>query len=277
MTKPEVSPVPRRKLLLAGAEPPIQGLISTFLLTMGWTCTVIQNKEEAPAVLQREAFDAVLIDLRRCEAEAEQTILKIKQIRPSLGERMLAISRGVADRKILELIERYDLIHLFEDGLLPQLWASLQALLLSPRSRDLAPHPMPVARMVFDSFGYPLPAGVRSLSSGARQLAYQHNKTFIDLSIEVAEGSRRISLAGQVLDGEGKGKNDRLPVLMVSGSGTLARTATNHFGEFQMEMQCDLPEDVNLEIRLGERSWILVPLGKMDWATKQTCNGANRN
>lgn len=274
MTKPDASSVQRRKVLLAGAEPSVQGLISTFLHTMGWTCTVIQNKEEAPAILQRETFDAVVIDLGRSETEAEQTILRIKQIRPSLGDRMLAISHGTADRRILELMERHDLIQLFQDSLLPQLWATLQEL-VSPRSRELTPRAMQASRMIFDSFRYPLPAGVRSLAPGARQLAYQHHKTIIDVSIEFAEGTGKMSLAGQVLDGERKGKNDGLSVLLVSGMGTLARTATNQFGEFHVE--CDFPEDVSLEIRLGERSWVLVPLGKMDWAAKRTSSCGDRN
>jgi hypothetical protein len=263
MTKP-APPVQRRKILLAGLAPPVQSLISTFLFTMGWVCSVIQNKEEAPAVLEREAFDALVVDLGRSEAEAERTILRIKQMRPSLGDRMLVISNG-AEPEILELMERHDLIELSQEGLLPQLWATLQEL-VSPRSRELPSRGMPVARMIFDSLRYPLPGGVRGSSPGQRQLAYQHKRTIIDLSIESADGSGRLSLTGQVLDGERKGKNDSLPVLLVSGIGTLARTATNHSGEFQMEGE--FPKDASLEVRLGERSWVLVPLGKMDWTGK---------
>lgn len=269
MLQPKNSGAPsihRRKVLLVGAEHSVQGLISTFLLTMGWTCTVVQNREEAPTILQREAFDAVVIDLGRTETDAEQVILRIKQIRPSLGDRMLAISDGAGDHKMLELMERHNLIQVSQEGLLPQLWAALQQLFTSPRSLELPPRGTQVARMIFDSFRHPLPGGVRGLSAATRQLAYQHNKTIIDLSIEFAEGSGRLSLAGQVLD-ERKGKNDGLSVLLVSGIGTLARTATNEFGEFHIE--CEFPEDLSLEIRLGERSWVLVPLGKMDWAVKQ--------
>jgi CheY-like chemotaxis protein len=267
MTKLEAPSVQRRKVLLAGVEPSVQGLISTFLLTMGWTCTLVQNKEEAPAILQQEGFDAVVMDLGRSEAQAEQTILKIKQMRPSLGDRMFVINSGAADRTILELVERHDLIQLSQDGLLWQLWATLQELVGSPRPRELPSRGMPVARMTFDSFRHPLPAGIRGSAPGSRQLAYQHKRTIIDLSIEFEHGAGRMSLAGQVLDSERKGKTDGLPVLLVSGTGTLARTATNKFGEFQVE--CDFPEEVSLEIRLGERSWVLVPLGKMDWARER--------
>jgi CheY-like chemotaxis protein len=266
-TKHEAPAAQRRKVLLVGVEPSVQGLISTFLLTMGCTCTVVQKTEEAPAILQREAFDALVIDLGHSEASAEQALLRIKQIRPSLGDRILAISKRMADRKMVELMERHDLIQLSQEGLLLQLWGALQELFASPRSRELPPRGTQVARRIFDSLVDPQPAGVRGLSPGARQLAYQHKKTIIDVSIEFAEGSGRMSLAGQVLDSEKKGKNDGLSVLLVSGIGTLARTATNEFGEFHME--CEFPEDMSLEIRLGERSWVLVPLGQMDWARKR--------
>jgi len=236
---------------------------------MGWTYTVIQNNGEMPAVLEREAFDALVIDLSRSHAEAEQTIRRIKQMRPSLGHRMLVIGQ-VSEPEIVELVERYDLIQLSQEGQLPQLWASLQELLASPRSRELPSRGMPVARMIFDSLRYPMPAGIRGSSPGPRQLAYQHKKTIIDLSIEFTDRSGLTSLAGQVLDGERKSRIDNLPVLLVGGTGTLARTTTNQSGEFQME--CEFPEDASLEVRLGERFWVLLPLGKMEWATKRKSN-----
>jgi len=259
----------KRKVLLVGAEPSVQGLTSTFLVTMGWTCTAA-TQEAVSAVLQREAFDAVLIDLGPSEAKAEQAILRIKQIRPSLSDRMLVISNGLADREIVELIERHDLVQVSQEGLLQQLWSTLQDLVAPSRSREGGPRGMQIARMIFDSFRYPLPAGLRGLSRGsslgARQIAYQYKQAIIDLSIDLAEGTGRISLAGQVLDSERKGKTEGLPVLLVGGTGTLVRTATNKFGEFQIEF--DPADDLSIQVRLGERSWVLVPLGKMDWVKK---------
>jgi len=267
MTKPEAPSVQRRKILLAGVAPSVQGLISTFLFTMGWTYAVVQDKDETPAILEREAFDALVIDLGRSQTKAEGTILRIKQMRPSLADRILVICNS-SEPELLELVERHDLIQLSQEGLLQQLWATLQERVASPRPRELPSRGMPVARLIFDSLRYPLPTGVRGFSSGPRQLAYQHKKTIIDLSIEFQERSGRMSLAGQVLDGERRGKNDGLPVVLVNGMGTVARTATNPSGEFQMECEC--PEDLSLEIRLGERSWVLVPLAKMEWAAKRT-------
>lgn len=267
MTKSEVPSLQRRKILLAGISPSLQGLISTFLCTMGWSCAAVQRKEDSPAILESEAFDALVVDLGCSRTEAEQTILRIKQMRPSLGDRILVIGNS-SEPEIVELIERHDLIQLSPESLLPQLWATLQELLVSPRARELPLRGMPVARMIFDNLRYPRPSGLRGPTPGARKLAYQHKKTIIDLSIQRGDGPGRMSLAGQVLDGERKGKIDGLPVLLVSGAGILTRTATNQSGEFQME--CKFPEDASLEIRLGERLWILVPLGKIESAAKCT-------
>jgi CheY-like chemotaxis protein len=271
-TAAEVHWVQRRKILLVGAEPSVQGLISTFLMTMGLTCTAVQDRKETPGALQRETFDAVVIDLGPSEADAEQTILRIKQIRPSLADRILAISRSGGDqKKMLELMERHDVTQLSQEGLLPQLWASLEELLGSPpRPRETVLHSVQAARLIFDSFRRPMPVGMRGSPPPTRHLAYQHKRAVIDLSIQLQEKSGQTSLAGQVLDGEAKGKLDGLSVLLVSGTGTLARTTTNRFGEFHIEGE--FPDDVSLEIRLGERSWVAVPLGKMGSAGKRTSN-----
>jgi CheY-like chemotaxis protein len=257
----EAPSVQRQKVLLVAAEPSVQSLISTFLTTMGCICTVT-SKEEAPAILEQEVFDGVLLDCGRSDGGADEFILRVKQIRPSLADRIVMITNGTPGRGMIELIERHHLLQVSQEGLVQQLWATLQELFLSRRSWQL-PRKMGIPRIIFDSFQSPLSAGVRSLSpAGVRHLAYQHKSTIIDLSIELPKGSDRISLAGQVLDAEKK--NDGLSVLLVSGVSTLMRTATNQFGEFHLEFEST--EDVSLEIRLGERSWILVPLGKMDWA-----------
>jgi hypothetical protein len=269
----EAPSVQRRKILLAGVHTSLQGLISPFLFAMGWTCTVARDGASALTALQREGFDAVLIDLGLSVSSAEQSILAIKQIRPSLGDRILVMHNGAAGGEMLELIERHSLIEVSQ---LQDLWATLQDLFVSPASPDLRRRGMPMARLIFDSFRHPLPAeGIRGLFTGARQLAYQHEGTTIDVSIEPAQESGQISLAGQVLNTERKGKNGGLSVLLVGGMGTLGRTVTNEFGEFHVQFTS--PQELSLEIRLGERSWIRVPLGKIDGAWQPAPNWRPRS
>jgi CheY-like chemotaxis protein len=264
----EVPSVQRQKVLLIGAEPSVQSLISTFLATMGCICTVAASKGETPAILEREVFDAVLLDYDRSGGGADDFIRRIKQIRPSLADRIIVITNDIADPGMVELIERHDLHQVSQEGLVQQLWATLQELfIISRRSWQVPVRSMEIPRMLFDSFRSPISPGVRSLYPGTRHLAYQHKSTIIDLSIGFPEGSNRTSLTGQVLDAAKKGENNGLSVFLVCGVATLARTATNQFGEFHLEFEC--AEDVSLEIQLSERSWVLVPLGKMDWAGKR--------
>jgi CheY-like chemotaxis protein len=258
----------RRKILLVGTDLSLQGLIPPFLFAMGWTCTAVRDGEGALAALRREGFDAVLLDLGLSPAPAEQLILAIKQFRPSLGERILVMRNAAPESEMRELIERHGLVEVFQ---LQQLWATLQDLFGAPSSADLRRRGMPMARLIFDSLRHPLPAeGIRGLFAGARQLAYQHEGTTIDVSIEHGQESGRVSLAGQVLSADRKGKNGGLAVLLVSGIGTMTRAVTNEFGEFHMEFVS--PQDVNLEIRLGEQSWVRVPLGKIDGAWRRMSN-----
>jgi hypothetical protein len=256
----------RKRALLVGAPSPERDRISTFLSTMGWTCTKA-SLEEMLAGIEREPFDALLLDVGHSGAFAEQIILGIKEIRPSLAERTLVISRGRLDPLTLELIERHNLAHLPHERLFSQLWTTLEDLFV-----DRGPHKPAantrVARLLFDSFRLPSPAGVRASPTSGRHVTYEHNNTIIEIFLDRLPGSNRVSLVGQVLDASKGGRGSfALPVVLVDQSGTLVRTTTTQLGEFNLEFNS--AENVNLEIRLGERSWVSIPVGPMDWMKPQ--------
>jgi CheY-like chemotaxis protein len=270
---PEQRSGQRRRVLLVGADSPDRDSISTLLNTMGWTCTAMSAQDGALTAIEREPFDVILLDLDHAGSDAERMLLRIKEIRPSLSERIVAVSSERVNPQALELIERYDLPHLFQEHLLSQLWTTLQHLFAPREFARVASRNIPIARLLFDSFRMPSPPGVRSARTTGRHFTYEHNNTTIDVFLDYPAGSDRISLVGQVLDGtKAKGKNDSLPVVLIGGSGTVARTTTNHLGEFNLE--CEFTENVSLEIRLGERSWVTIPLGQMDWVKKQMPNRA---
>ncbi|HWZ78917.1 MAG TPA: hypothetical protein VNX87_20405, partial [Candidatus Sulfotelmatobacter sp.] len=106
---PQHQAVKRKRLLLAGAGRSRQD-ISTLLNTMGWACTAVSRPEDVLSAILGDSFDAVLLDFS-C-ASAERIVLGIRDIAPSLSDKIAVISSGAANSEISELIERYDLAFL---------------------------------------------------------------------------------------------------------------------------------------------------------------------
>lgn len=264
----EHQPPTRNRVLLAGVEPPTQDSISVLLNTMGWACTVVRNLDEVQPAIRQGSFEAVLMSLGHSAQDLERTILTIKEIRPNLSERIVVVSSGVIEPEILELIERYDLSHLPQEKVLSRLWSTVEDLVAFPPWFKVATRNIRVARLLFDSFRMPLPVGVRSSRTSGRHFTYEHNNTTIDVLLDVQPGSNRISLMGQVLEGtRPQATYENLSVVLSARNGTLARTTTNRLGEFNL--QFEFAENVCLEIRVGERSWISVPLTQLEWTKER--------
>lgn len=249
----------RKRVLLAGAATPDRDRISTFLSTTGWACKTVSEEAEMLAALEREPFNAVLLDLGCSGLCAERTILDIREIRPSLSERILVVSRGSLNPETSELIERYDLVALSEERLLTQLCVTLES--LCDKQGAYKSRSGKTARLLFDSFRFPLPAGVRTSPAPGRHLTYKYGHTFIEMFLDRGLASEQVSLVGQVLNATaGEPEIPALTVVLVDQSGALARTTTNTSGEFALEFTS--ADTVSLEIRLAERSWVSIPVGK---------------
>jgi CheY-like chemotaxis protein len=259
----------RKRVLLIGADRAGQDSISTLLGTLGWTCTSVSAQEDIVGTVERDSLDAVLLDLSHDRTDAERIILGIREVRPSLSQRIVVISGTEGDSEIQELVERYDLPHLFRENVFTRLWSSLEDLVASPRGRRSTPRNLQIARLVSDSFDSPLPIGIRSSGISRRHFTYEHNDTIVDVLVESLPGSSRMLLVGQVLDAaRRRGRGDNLAVVLAGRMGTLARTTANHMGEFNFEFEPT--ENASLEIRLGERCWISVPLRHIDRLNQST-------
>ena len=254
----------RKKVLLLGLEPATQDGISAVLNTMGWSSMVVADLAKLPATLQQASFEAVVLSLRRSAAELEGMILAIREIRPTLAERVVVVTSGALGPEILELIERYDLSHLPEDKVLSRLWSTLEDLVAFPPWYRVSARNVGVARLLYDSLRMHGPIGVRSSLVSGRRCINEPNNTTIDLQLDTQPGSDRISLMGQVLDGtKPLVSYENMAVILNARNRTLARTTTNRQGEFMM--QFEFAENVSLEIRVGERSRISVPLAYLEW------------
>lgn len=253
----------QRRILLITEDPPLRALVSGFLVTMGCACAMVSNRD-MDAIIEREDFDAVLLDTRHSGVSFEHALRKINRKRPRLWERLLMIRRSPSDTQTVELVGGADLQGSSGIVQMQQLWAIMQERFKSSEKEEPVPRKMRVARVIFDSSSAPVAAGVRAGRADSRRLAYRHKNSTIDFLIEPKETSGKILVTGQVLQRGTKSRGaEGLPVLLVSGTRTLARTTTNSFGEFSFE--CEPVEHGCIEMRLGEGAWISLPLGRMDW------------
>ena len=253
----------RPRVLLISGKSSSGDIVTPFLVAMGYACSAAASWSTLETMLERETFDAVLLDLVHPPIPAEEAIVKIKEIDPALSRRLLVIGGRELDPEFAKLIAHYDLTYLAHDNLVPQLWTMLQRVVAQPDLLRLPSRHLRSARMIFDSVRSPSPGGVRSLRTSLKQLVYQHESVTIDILIETEQGSGRLLLTGQILSTRPDDTLQAdLPVLLISGTRTLARTTTDRFGEFTLEFGPMV--DAGLEIRLVERLWVSIPLGNLE-------------
>jgi len=125
----------RRKILIIENGPSISNILYVLLDGLNYIGEVAQNGRQALAMIRRDSFDAILMDLRCSAPSAEQLVSRITEIRPNLLGRVLVITGEVEDPKIMELIERKCLPHVPQKRIMEDIHRSLRAVLeLSPRT-----------------------------------------------------------------------------------------------------------------------------------------------
>ena len=120
-----------------------------------------------------------------------------------------------------------------------------------------------LARLVFDSFREPLPAGVRASRGLSRQVLYRAGSYFIDLRLDSTAATRRVSLVGQVVRRGAAGTSTRMAsVALVDGRTVISHAPVNSFGEFQVDY--DSKAKVRLRVVLDAgRTAVDLPLSRL--------------
>lgn len=106
------SSAPHRKVLIIEDEPSIRNVLYTLLASIGCDAETVSSGAQAMALVEREKFDALLLDLRCSNVQPEEVVTGVQRIRPSLIGRVLVVTGDVADQKTLDLIERNFLLHI---------------------------------------------------------------------------------------------------------------------------------------------------------------------
>jgi two-component system, OmpR family, response regulator len=108
---------PRRKVLIIEDEPSIRNVLYTLLAGIGCDAETATSGAQALAMVERQKFDALLLDLRCSDLDPEVVLNTVQRIRPSLIGRVLVVAGEVADEKALDMIERNFLVHVRRDKL----------------------------------------------------------------------------------------------------------------------------------------------------------------
>ncbi len=121
--------LPRRKVLVIEDEPDIRNVLYVLLAGLGCDGDVAPDGRQALAMISRESFDTVLLDLRCSRISPEKVVSEIKAICPRLIGRVLVITGETTDPQTLAMLEDHCLPHVSRDGLLHGIWARIQELL----------------------------------------------------------------------------------------------------------------------------------------------------
>jgi DNA-binding NtrC family response regulator len=118
-----------RKVLIVEDDAAIRNVLYVLLAGQGCEGDIAYSGKQALAMLSREKFDAVLLDLRCSNLPAEQVVAQIQEIRPSLVGRVLVITGELTDTQTLEVVERHCLPHVPRNRLMQDLWGRLRTVL----------------------------------------------------------------------------------------------------------------------------------------------------
>ena len=114
--------------------------------------------------------------------------------------------------------------------------------------------------LLFDTFAQPLPVGIRSGATVARQLVYEAEGLTVDLRLDIQPRSGKILVVGQVLDR----RHPRVSpsgisiALWTSKGQPFLQVGPNESGEFALEFETR--DDVRLLIDLAGRKTVRIPL-----------------
>ena len=107
------------------------------------------------------------------------------------------------------------------------------------------------AKLIYDNFHDPLPAGLRAQGRLTRHALYDAGDVFVDLQYEHDAVSETVTLVGQVSDRVDPQINTTsLPILLMARTGLVASAMCNRLGEFGMQFRT--ARDLRLYVPLRE-------------------------
>jgi DNA-binding response OmpR family regulator len=118
-----------RNVLIVEDEPSIRNVFYVLLAGLGCEGDIALSGRQALAMIKKESFDAVLLDLRCSEMPAGEMVSAIRELRPNLVGRVLVITGEVSDPQTMQMIKENCWHHIPRPRVMQELWGRLRALL----------------------------------------------------------------------------------------------------------------------------------------------------
>lgn len=228
--------------------------IRVLVGTMGCQWLLASGIDEALALAGRERTSAVLLELPRTNSDSVRVDQGVRELLVRFPGRVIALTDESPTPLIKELLSRYSIPSVQRDRLAADLWPCLESMVYPHLGiRRITK----VARLVFDTFLQPLPAGIRYLQPGTRQLVYEAPALTADITLERAADSTRTTLTGQVMRTNlPQIPLNGVPVVLKGQKGPIGLMITNEAGEFSFEFQSE--RSVAIEIEVSPNDWVLL-------------------
>lgn len=241
---------------MLGANPSVRDNVVVLLRAMGYRCIIAPSLKEALVVVEKEKPDAAILDPEQAGASPAGMVAAFHRMCPNLRGCTIVLTGEETTHQLRYLLDAYSLPRVPQRLLLQELWPCLDSLLMSNIvSRAITSS----ARLIFDSFLEPVPAGIRNSQPAVHRVLYEAESLMADLTLEPQTDSRRVSLVGQVLDPARRQLQPAsVPVVLHSQTGLIGVAKTNDFGEFHFDF--DSEPGVTLEIGISGNHWVLLGL-----------------
>jgi CheY-like chemotaxis protein len=251
----------RGKVLIVERDARALETIRVLLGSMGYWCVVAADEDKALALLEQENPNIAILD-----PQGES----FSQLIPCLRGRVIVITDAKGNPEMDDRRGWSPAPRIQRDRLVHELESSLEALLWKSRALQQVTR---VARLIYDSFRQPLPAGVRASEKMERRLVYERGAYSIDLCFELKTNPPVIQLVGQILDSANPGhRMEGIPVVVQGAKGQIASGITNEFGEFQFDV--DVERNVIVDIETSKNYWVSLVSPSLEWATKTARAGS---
>lgn len=250
---------PRVLIICEGAVE--RDTIRVLVGTMGCQWALASGIDEALALASRERTSAALLELPGRNSDAVRVDQAVRELLVRFPGRVIALTDESPTPGIRELLSRYSIPSVQRDRLAMDLWTRLESMVYPQLGiRRITK----VARLVFDTFLQPLPAGIRNLQPDTRQLVYEAPALTADIAFERFPDSTRTTLTGQIMrTSSPQIPMNGVPVVLKGQKGPLGLMITNEAGEFSFEFQDE--RTVSLEIEVTPNDWVLLMSPPIDW------------